>query len=620
MKNNNSRQESTVKQFAKNYIQKGWKPIPVEPGEKACKKSGWKHLRITEDTIDQHFRENNNIGVLLGGVSGDLVDIDLDCPEAIAAGSVLLPRTNAVFGRESARRSHYLYTSIEPMQYQKFNCPGHGTLVEIRTCGDDATHFTVFPPSYRADINETVSWEGDGDLDPAVIHPEMLERKVGHCAAATMLARFWPIGNRHKAALAVSGYLLKGGIPEPEVELILRAVCKAAHDEEVEDRLQCLKDTVQKLFRGEKVEGRQGLVDFLDSKQLKLLDEWLGIQVSSEHPHGSNGSASSGYENTDTGNARRLVDRYLKAIRYASDAIGWLVYDGKRWQAKTDHKIQEMAKVMVEEMVKDALQQTSGAEMKAAMNWGMSSQGSSRISALIELAKSDPKIRVEPLDLDNNAWHLNCSNGILDLKSRQLLPHDSSELITKIVPTPYTPDASCPRFLAFLETIFQADVDLIRFVQKVFGASLLGENPTQQFFILHGDGANGKSVLVNTLLDTIGRDYAGQMSPSCLVEQPGASNKQADLASLRGLRFVAASETNDSNTLDEALLKQLTGGDLITARQLYRDPIQYKPDMTIFLSTNHLPYIKDQGNSVWRRLVVIPFLVTAVLNDSPSRW
>jgi len=613
MKNNKSKQESTVKQFAKNYIQNGWKPIPVEPGEKACKKSGWKHLRITEDTIDQYFRDNSNIGVLLGGVSGDLVDIDLDCPEAIAAGSVLLPRTNAVFGRESARRSHYLYISQEPMQYQKFNCPGHGTLVEIRTCGDEATHFTVFPPSYRADIDETVSWEGDGDYDPTVIPPEVLERSVRQCAAASLLAKIWPVGNRHKAALAVSGYLLKGGIPESEVELILRAICKAAHDEEVEDRLQCLKDTVQKLFRGEKVEGRQGLVDFLDSKQLKLLDEWFGIRVESFQP---TKPALSTVESGDTRNARRFVDLYRDEIRYGTKAFGWMTYDGMRWEEDIVGGVTERGKKMVERMLEDAQNNYSDPNWKEKLDWAVKSQDASRIRAMIDLAKSDEEIVVRPGEFDQDIWSLNCSNGTIDLKTGTLREHRREDLITKLVPAAYDPNADAPKFQAFLDTIFQSDPDLIRYVQKMFGSSLIGENPAQLFFILYGSGANGKGVLVNTLMDVLGIDYAKQMNPACLVEDRN-TNKEASLASLRGVRFVSASETNDSNSIDEALLKQLTGGDRIVGRPLYQNAVEFTPEMTIFLSTNHLPYVKDQGHSMWRRLVVIPFNVTV---DKPDPY
>lgn len=611
MKNQNNEHTQNVKAFAAKYLKMGWKPIPVEPGEKACKRAGWQKLRITEDSIDEHFTKDSNIGVLLGGVSGNLVDIDLDCPESIRAGRVLLPETNAVFGRESARRSHYLYVCQEHMKYQTLQFKGIGTLVEIRTCGEKATHFTVFPPSYRADIDETVSWEGNQDPEPAEVNPELLEKMVCHCAAASLLGKLWPKGCRHEAALAVAGYLLKGGISLEDAENLMRAICAAAGDEEVEDRLKCIRDTQVKMNQVEELVARGKLKELFGEDVVRKLDEWLGIKVQSSTPKKT---ASSTTTYGDTRNSRQFVDTFRDEIRYGTKAFGWMSYDGMRWEEDIVDSVQEKGKKLVEKMLEDAQQDFSNPNWKENLNWATKSQDASRIRAMIDLAKSDREIVVRPSQFDQNMWSLNCTNGTVDLRTGEIREHCREDLITKLVPAAYNPNAAAPKFQAFLEDIFPSDPDLIRYVQKVFGSSLIGGNPSQLFFILHGSGANGKGVLVNTLMDVLGNDYAKQMNPACLVEDRN-TNKEASLASLRGVRFVSASETNDANNIDEALLKQLTGGDRIVGRPLYQNAIEFTPEMTIFLSTNHLPYVKDQGHSMWRRLVVIPFQVTVEKPD-----
>jgi len=609
MKNNNSKRESTVKQFAKNYIQKGWKPIPVEPGEKACKKSGWKHLRITEETIDQHFGDNSNIGVLLGGVSGDLVDIDLDCPEAIAAGSVLLPRTNAVFGRESARRSHYLYTSIEPMKYQKFNCPGHGTLVEIRTCGDEATHFTVFPPSYRADIDETVSWEGSDDTEPAVVSAEALERKVRHCAVASLLARHWPRGCRHQAALAVAGYLLKSGIPLADAENIMQAICAAAFDEEVDDRLKCVRDTQVKMNQVEELVARGKLKEMFGKEVVNTLDDWLEI-ASPVSKKSSTGKSRSESPDTELSCAERFVDRYEHEIRFDSETQNWLFFNGSQWEQDTTQAVKARACQFTKDLLKEALQETNPMLRHNLEKSARALQSNHRINGFLSLANTIQRISVRGYQLDTHADLLNCKNGTLDLQTGTLTKHDPEHLLTRITSTPYDPSARAPRFQQFLNRIFQADPELIQFVQKVLSFGLIGGNPEQHMYILHGQGANGKSVLMKVITDVLGEDYAKQLTHHTLLINHSSNGARPDLARLKGARLAVAPEMNSQMQLDEALIKSLTACDKLSARGLYEGNSEFRPELTIFLHTNHMPVIKDNGLGIWRRMVVIPFDVS----------
>jgi putative DNA primase/helicase len=227
---------------------------------------------------------------------------------------------------------------------------------------------------------------------------------------------------------------------------------------------------------------------------------------------------------------------------------------------------------------------------------------------MIELAKSEPGIPVRPRELDADPWVLNLSNGTLDLQTGQLREHRREDLLTKLAPVAYDPAAQCPRWEAFLDRIFAEDVELIRFVQKAVGYSLTGSTQEQCFFILYGAGANGKTTLMQTVSALL-RDYARQTPTETLLIQRGDGVRN-DLARLQGARFVYASEAEGGRKLAEALIKQLTGGDTLTARYLYKEHFEFQPTFKIWLAVNHKPDVQGTDHAIWRRMRLLPFIVT----------
>jgi putative DNA primase/helicase len=236
------------------------------------------------------------------------------------------------------------------------------------------------------------------------------------------------------------------------------------------------------------------------------------------------------------------------------------------------------------------------------------SESHSRIMDMIGLAKSEPEIPVRPQQLDADPWVLNLANGTLDLRTGQLREHRREDLITKLAPVAYDPAAPCPRWEAFLSRIFAGDAELIRFVQKAVGYSLTGSTQEQCFFILYGAGANGKSTLIQTISALL-KDYAKQTPTETLLVQrrDGVRN---DLARLQGARFVYASEAEGGRKLAEALIKQLTGGDTITARYLYQEHFEFLPAFKIWLAVNHKPGVQGTDHAIWRRMRLLPFTIT----------
>ncbi len=177
-----------------------------------------------------------------------------------------------------------------------------------------------------------------------------------------------------------------------------------------------------------------------------------------------------------------------------------------------------------------------------------------------------------------------------------------------LAPVPHDPTAECPQFLAFLDRIMAGNVDLIRFVQRAIGYSLTGLATEQVLFILHGTGANGKSTFLEAVRHVLG-DYAVQADPSTFLMRDPDSIRN-DVARLRGARFISVVEISSGRHLDEAFVKQATGGDTITARFLYREPFQFMFTAKIFLACNHKPEIRGADLGIWRRIRLIPFEVT----------
>lgn len=265
---------------ARSYLARGWAPVPVLHREKGPRLAGWQRLRLTEADLTRYFNgHSQNIGILLGAASNGLVDVDLDCPEAMALADRFLPPTAAAFGRQSKPRAHRLYraSGLGPAPHTRrfqdpLAVPDAATLVELR--GDGAQ--TIFPPSAHPS-GEVVRW--DQDDAPAEVDAATLERAVRHLAAAALLTRHWPgRGARHDAALAVAGALLRAGWAADEVEHFIEAVALAAGDEETRDRVRTVASTAARLAEGGAATGLPRLRELIDARVVDALVSWLGLR------------------------------------------------------------------------------------------------------------------------------------------------------------------------------------------------------------------------------------------------------------------------------------------------------------------------------------------------------
>jgi putative DNA primase/helicase len=267
--------------------------------------------------------------------------------------------------------------------------------------------------------------------------------------------------------------------------------------------------------------------------------------------------------------------------------------------------VRERAKDVVRKLYHEAGLVDDGAERKALASWAIKTENEKLQRAMLTLAQS--AVPILPEQFDTDPWLFNVENGTLDLRSRELRPHRRADFITKLCPTIYDPAAECPHFREFLMKIFENDWVLLNWLQKLLGSVLVGKLLEQILVIFWGAGANGKTTLVRVLMHVLGEDYA-QPAPmsTFLVKRDGIPN---DVARLFNTRAVFASESGAGRRLDEALVKQLTGGDKITARFLKAEFFSFDPTFTVILSTNHKPEIRGIDHAIWRRVRLVPFTV-----------
>lgn len=307
---------------------------------------------------------------------------------------------------------------------------------------------------------------------------------------------------------------------------------------------------------------------------------------------------------TDVGNAERFIETHGDAVRY-SEGLGWLVWNGLCWERDTTGRVVELAKLVAKSIYLEGELVEDSALRVAVVKHSASSQSAARIKGMVELAQSDPRIVVGAEELDANDLLLGVANGVLDLQTGQLRDAQKTDLITRHITVRHDKKAKAPVFAKFLNTITQGDKALQKYLQRVVGYGLTGLTSEQCLFFLYGTGANGKSTFLNVITELLGHGLAAQTPTETLMAKRSPATN--DLARLKGVRVVIANEIEDGSMMAESLVKQITGGDLISARFHYKEFFDFKPKFKLFIAGNHKPIIRGRDNGMWRRIQLIPF-------------
>lgn len=288
--------------------------------------------------------------------------------------------------------------------------------------------------------------------------------------------------------------------------------------------------------------------------------------------------------------------------------IGWHRWDGQRW-ARDDGEV--MATQAVLDVLRDA--RAEAFQDKELLAAAVKCESANGIKGVLAIAEALVEFATTIRDVDADPWLLNCANGTLDLRTRQLRAHDPADRITKVTTGGYRPDADTTEWDRFLTTVLP-DPDVRSYLQRVAGQCAPGLVREHLFPVLTGTGANGKGTWYGAVTHAMG-DYATVINPELLMARDRGGVGGEETMVLRGARLVIGSETEEGRRLDQATMKRLTGGDEITARHHYKPMVSWHPTHQLVYVTNDLPKVKGNDAAVWRRMRVVPFDVVVPVPD-----
>lgn len=317
------------------------------------------------------------------------------------------------------------------------------------------------------------------------------------------------------------------------------------------------------------------------------------------------------YNFTDTGNARRLYDTYGHLVRYNEEPFGsWLWWNGRYWQFDATNRIYYYVDRVVADIYREASENEDTAYRKALGKQARTLESMKAQNAMVAKLRTLQELAVSSDQLDQQPFLLNTLNWTLDLSSGEVVarPHAQEDYLTKTLDVEYNPAAKCPKWDAFLDDIFGGDPEIKQAVQRMVGYTLTGDTSEQCLFFAYGTGKNGKSVFFNTLEMLFG-EYYGR-APSEMIMQAKYSQIPSDVAQLKGQRMVVTSEIGENRRLDEERIKDLTGGDTITARKMHQDWFKFRCTHKLWIFGNHKPVLTGVDLGIRRRFRIIPFEVT----------
>ncbi|MFE2353429.1 phage/plasmid primase, P4 family [Streptomyces parvulus] len=315
------------------------------------------------------------------------------------------------------------------------------------------------------------------------------------------------------------------------------------------------------------------------------------------HPTAQQDDGPTTYSRTDDGNALRLVDTHEHEIRYVPQRGRWLRWNGHRWEWDEAGAVREMCRTIARDLPNGEGEAKHRARSLSAAG----------IAAMVAMAQTDPRIVAPAAALDAHRMLLNTPAGAVNLTDGTLIPPDPAQMHTRSTSVAPDLEMTTPRWDRFLEQTFGGDEQLLHYVQRMAGYSASGSVKWHVLPFLHGPGGNGKGVFLNVLRNLLG-DYAATAPNAFLMA--GGQRHETEIARLHGLRLVIASEVNQDAKFDEAKVKELTGGDGLTARFMRQDHFTFEPTHKLWLMGNHQPRVSAGGQSFWRRLRLMPFTRT----------
>jgi len=391
-------------------------------------------------------------------------------------------------------------------------------------------------------------------------------------------------------------------LEEERASRLMGTIARYNQDDQLEDRLDCLRSTYA---RGPGLPNAAwtALAEIISNKVVEKLRQWVGkgdlmVQPGNDRTQIITSPYFSIQDmRTDAESAKVFAANFADLLIYEAES--------RQWLSRHNDVYVKIPGAMVQKIVTEFLMDTAKSYPIVDYQLTKKLLSMASIKSTQELARG--RLIRPSSDFDTNEFFVGTEKGVIDLRLAQTVTPDS--IVTKRLGTILDPPAKCPQWESFVSAIFAEDADKIAFVRRALGYTLTGSTAEQCLFILTGDGANGKSTLLKVASAMLG-DYATITPMQTLMISRYGSEKNEDLAALRGKRLVCASEGELGQKLAEAKIKLMTGGEEISCRFLYGNLFRYQPQFKLWLATNDLPNISGTDEAIWRRIHVIKFPVT----------
>jgi putative DNA primase/helicase len=314
------------------------------------------------------------------------------------------------------------------------------------------------------------------------------------------------------------------------------------------------------------------------------------------------------YPLNDTDRAQRFAKKYANELKYVQAWKQWLLWNGVRWVPDEDGAVFRKAQEIPKLLLKEAAEIDDDDRRKKAAGAAIRAGDRSKLEAMIKLAECQSGIAASPTLFDSNPFLLGVSNGVVDLRTGEFRPARREDYIIKQAGTAYDPAATCPTWEKFLSRVLSDNPELLSFIQRAFGYTLTGNISEQCLFFPYGTGQNGKSTFMECLQQLLG-GYGIKATTGLYTLNRYGSEPLTEIARLVGTRLVTGSETEEGAKLAESRVKDITGGDTLTGRELYCSAFNFKPTHKLWIYGNHLPDIRGNDHGIWRRIKLVPFEV-----------
>ena len=378
--------------------------------------------------------------------------------------------------------------------------------------------------------------------------------------------------------MALANILIKNGFNDSEIAAIIRSSKTGTKKKITKGYLTITIKKARAFFKEKRVKGK---------KEFKVI-------------------TAGDFRPTDLWNSESFCKKWEGQLLYCKMWNSWLVYREGRWQTDDKNETQELAKKIIMDYYRQASEIIDDKERKRLVNQALKSESQRAIRAMTDLATST--LPAVPDDFDQDIYILNLKNGTMDLKTLEFRDHKPEDMLTKIARVNYEPGADCPKWLAFLDKVFEGKEDITEYIRTSLGYSLTGDIGEQCLYIFYGIAFNGKSTFINVIQEILG-DYAINTPFETFLTRRG-EHIPNDIARMKGARFVNAIEAGEGRGFNEELLKRLTGRDKVTARFLRQEFFEFHPTCKLWLAANHKPTVKEFSPAFWGRIRLVPFKLT----------